>query len=125
MNVPAHGMNHELVMIPEKAAAFLVNSRDTSKRAMTTRQWVACAGIVATLTPKNGTCDRRAHLLISFGLQAYSTSLWGARFWEDDAPKNTRPVDWLLDSEQPVSCVEDALQLLRNRPDLVMEFGCR
>lgn len=124
MNSPAYETNHELVMIPEKVAAFLVNSRDVNKRTTAARQWVASAGIVATLTPKNGTCARRAHLLISFGLQAHSTPLWGAQFWEEDAPKNTKPVEWLLDSEQPVSCVEDALQLLRNRPDLIMGFGC-
>lgn len=125
MNAPVYGVNHVHVMASEKAAAFLSNSRDTNKDATAARKWVACAGIVATLAPKNGTCARRARLLISFGPQACNAPLWGARFWEEDAPKNTRPVDWLLDSEQPVSCVEDALRMLRNRPDLATEFGCR
>jgi len=49
--------------------------------------------------------------------------LWGARFWEEGAPEEANPVDWLLLSPLPLSSVEDALNLLQAQPDLVTSFG--
>lgn len=89
------------------------------------RRWPATGCTVATLAATNGNPTQRARLHISFGLLAPERHLWGARFWEVDALPGSEPVEWLLVSEQPVSCIEDALQLLRARRDLVTRLDCR
>lgn len=83
------------------------------------RQWPAIACTVASLATSNGHASRRTYLHISFGPLAVEIALWGARFWEEGVPAETKPVDWLLVSPSPLASVEDALGLLRPRADLV------
>jgi len=89
------------------------------------RRWPAIACTVASLTTDNDHPPRRAYLYISFGPLTREVTLWGARFWEEDVPDETQPVDWLLVSPSPLSSVEDALGLLRPRADLVTGLSCR
>jgi hypothetical protein len=88
------------------------------------RQWPASACTVAILTQTDGVSPRRACLHISFGALTRVPTLWGARFWEENLPNSEDSVDWLITSPEPISSVEDALHLLRSRPDLVTDLGC-
>lgn len=89
------------------------------------QQWPAIGCTVATLAATNGHTGRCARLHISFGPLVQGVSLWGAHFQEVDALPEAEPVEWLLVSEQPVTCVEDALRLLCARHDLVTRLDCR
>ena len=118
-------MTQGLVKTHGPKPAYRVSQREgTEQDVVTARQWPAFAGIVADLVPKRGLPARRARLNISFGLLAQGTVLWGARFWEEVDLSGGERVDWLLDSQQPVRSVDDALRLLRRRTDLVVGYGC-
>jgi hypothetical protein len=97
----------------------------TQAAPVAARQWHACAGVVADLASRNGVPARRARVYISFEPLTVTEPSWGAWFWEEDVPEKAEPVDWFLPSQQPVCCVEDALLLLRKRPDLVTRLDCR
>ena len=89
------------------------------------RQWVPVSGIIADLARPHDGLSRRAHLHISFGpLTETPRASWGARFWEENAPAGAPPIEWLLNSHSPVASVQDALQLLKQTPDLITGFGC-
>lgn len=94
----------------------------TSLATAAMTHWQACGDVEVALPPRNGTPARRAHLQVSIGAMMHRKARWVARFWEKDAPEGAKSVDWLFASQQPLSCMEDALRLLRNRPDLVVEF---
>lgn len=87
--------------------------------------WPVCVDVVVNLSPRNGASARPAHLYVSFGALVCRRTLWVARCWEEDAPAKAARVDWLLPSRHPLRCAEDALRLLRDRPDLVTGLDCR
>lgn len=108
--------------------SFIMSSLDLSQEARDAaiaRQWVPISGIVADLASAHGGLSRRAHLHISFGpLTETPQASWAARFWEEDAPAGATPIEWLFNSHAPVASVQDALQLLKQTPDLISGFGC-
>ncbi|MEI2693253.1 MAG: hypothetical protein V9H69_27440 [Anaerolineae bacterium] len=79
--------------------------------------------IVADLASAAGAPRRQAHLNISFGRYADRRTPWTARFWEADPPPGVRPIDWLLDSRNSVTCLEDALDLLDHTQGLVTSYA--
>ena len=92
--------------------------------ATAAHRWVARAGIVARLANPTGTAQRQTRLHISFGALEQGTNPWGARFWEEDAPADVQPIEWVLSSQDRIACVDDALHLLNTADGLVSSFGC-
>jgi hypothetical protein len=88
------------------------------------RRWSAAAGSVATLAVTNNATERRARLHISFGSLSDADGPWAARFWETLAPSGVEPIEWLLISDSPIRCTEDALHLLLADPGLVTALSC-
>jgi len=90
----------------------------------TSRKWIPCAGIVASLTAANGLPARRAQLHISVGCLSDPSGPWGARLWEKKAPEGARRVEWILTCDAPLCSAEDALRLLNETSGLVTAFAC-
>ncbi len=114
----------QFVNVNRPPAALLVHPSHDNHALTAARKWDACAGIVAHLTPKNGLPARRAQLHFSFGWLPDPSAPWGARFWEVESPTEVKPVEWLLTSQMPLTCVGDALHLLHVTPDLVTATSC-
>ena len=114
-----------LAPVSTQPVALTLRMSVTQAAPVAAKQRRACAGVVADLTPRNGVPARRARVHISFESLTVAEPSWGAWFWEEDLPEKAEPVDWFLASQQPVCCVEDALLLLRKRPDLVTRLDCR
>lgn len=79
--------------------------------------------IVADLASATDTPRRCAHLNVSFGRYANQRTPWVARFWEADPPPGIQPINWLLDSHNSVTCLEDALELLNHTVGLVTSYA--
>jgi hypothetical protein len=88
-------------------------------------KWPALAGVVADVVVKKDVPLRRVHLLVSYACPPNDVWSKRARFWEADVHIDTESIEWLLESQETITCVEDALQLLRSRSDLVVWLGCR
>jgi hypothetical protein len=86
--------------------------------------WPPMAGVVAYLPGQNGDPARKARLLISFGVISSKDGRWGAMFRESDPPTGLSAIEWLLESDDPVLCVDDALFLLGRQRELVTALGC-
>jgi hypothetical protein len=87
------------------------------------RHWHPRGRVVADLASPTGEPRREAHLNVSFGLLASQQTPWAARFWEIDPPTGVQPIDWLFDSRNSVTCLEDALELLDHTQGLVTSYA--
>lgn len=79
--------------------------------------------ILADLASATGAPRRRADLNISFGRCTDRRTPWAARFWEADPPPGVQPIDWLLNSHNSVTCLEDALDLLDHTQGLITSYA--
>lgn len=86
------------------------------------RHWSPRGGVRAELA-SDGAFPRTVRLNVSFGHLHHRRPLWAARFWEADPPPGAKPVEWLLDSTDAVTCLEQALELLDGTQGLVTTYA--
>lgn len=109
---------HRNLNMQPLAHAASLSTTPLAAAAMT--RWPACGEVEVVLAPRGGSPIRRAYLRVSIGAFVYRGTCWVAHFREVDAPQGVEPAAWSLVSSGCLRHAEDALALLRSRPDLVI-----
>lgn len=94
----------------------------TTLAAAAMAHWPVCGDVEVVLVARNGSPARRARLQVSIGAFVHRETYRVAHFREWDAPQDAEPINWFLISQRCLRCAEDAIGLLRNRPDLVTRW---